>query len=169
MLTFNPNLSTTYAPSVWSKLAKILVATQILWILFVIAGCTGNGVKNPELPLTFTDSAAFDEELSAILSSGKNPVAVQVAFNSEALPPRMEQWFTAVSNSGGDVQMQEQLKVRGTYIARMVNFIFNFISGENPELYKPAQHYNVVLYKDDDTGQITKLEFKLRANVVGTN
>ncbi|KOR28104.1 hypothetical protein TI04_11770 [Achromatium sp. WMS2] len=138
----------------------------------MIAGCTGNGVKYVPLPLTFTDSAEFDEILSAALLSSEDPVVVKVAFNENSLPKRIEHWFAMVNDSGGKVQMRTKLDVRDgngniLFFYELLKRVFNV--GYNRELYKPAERYDAVLSKDDDTGQITKLEFKLRANVVGTN
>jgi len=145
--------------------------------LVLAAGCSGQPPKanGPESNaqvqpapdhLRFADSDDFDSELSHRLSSDVDVLKVDVesTVSPNAMPPRLEKWFTAVIKSGGQVKLRKAVappsdqsaSSRTFPVFEVIDLIFTFYEYiQQSILYSPSKHYNVlILYKNSEIQDI---------------
>ena len=103
----------------------------------------------------FADTSSFDSLLSNSL--GKTPPIIKISsekpMSPNAIPPRLEKWFSAVVKSGGTVKLQKlppppppgEPASRG-FLFEIVDLAFTIYDYVHEMvLYAPAEKYNVVV------------------------
>lgn len=117
--------------------------------------------------LTFFDSSIFDDRLSDSLRKSPNEVVVVPAerFGLNQIPPRMQQWLSAVSASGGavDAVPASTADFRGlpTGLVGLAKELYEVARDAIREkrTYGPASGYDATLVYDDETGIVTRVSF----------
>jgi hypothetical protein len=118
----------------------------------------------------FADTSSFDSLLSSSL--GKTPPVIKISseapMSPNAIPPRLEKWFSAVVKSGGTVKLQKlppppppgQPASRG-FLFEIVDLAFTIYDYVHEMvLYAPAEKYNVVVVYNGS--QIQDIKFNKR-------
>ena len=121
-----------------------------------IAPIPADTAKKPaDGEVAFADTSSFDSLLSNSL--GKAPPIIKISsdkpMSPNAIPPRLEKWFSAVVKSGGTVKLQKlpPPQAPGTPASR--GFLFELVDlaftiydyVHEMVLYAPAEKYNVVV------------------------
>jgi hypothetical protein len=94
---------------------RVSPAIMLLALVFTIGACTPSIPLNPsaqssvaEPQISFVDIGKFDKDLATSLSS--DLAEVNVSFYTKVspnkIPDRMQQWISAVENSGGKVRVE---------------------------------------------------------------
>jgi len=105
--------------------------------------------------VAYADTSKFDSQLSDSLD-GTQPVlkiTSEVPLSPNAIPPRLEKWFSAVVKSGGTVKLQKvapplkpgEVATRG-FLFEIIDLVFTVYDYVHEMvMYAPAEKYNVVV------------------------
>lgn len=127
-------------------------------------------VKPPTDPeISFFDTNNFDKQLSSSLRRGSETIVVTFEASSSvnAIPERLNKWFSAVEQYDGTVQFQPDpdypVIARGflpgidSLIIGALTALYDAIA--NKILYGPAKSYNTTVYYIKGAGTMTKVVF----------
>lgn len=151
--------------------------THFRWILFLafsvisqIANANQPPTANPpanvdaeKIPtIQFLNSNIFDRQLSRALDNQHPTVKVTfpIAFTTNEIPERIDKWLVAVEDYEGTVDVAPEQIERGLFdnlVASLIKGIYKKI--KEKILYSPAKNYNVTVYYEPRTGNVTRVMF----------
>lgn len=132
------------------------------------AGGTQAGTRvatvQPVPQIAFFDSYAFDVDLSSALRDEPVMLPVEATFDLNNIPERMDNWLARIVKEGGKVQArpipkEEDLQTRGIVSAIIDLFIAASEAAEREVIYGPVDEYDAILHFDQDTKEVTHVEF----------
>lgn len=111
--------------------------------------------KSDDGSVAFADTSNFDSQLSRSLDKAAPFIKIssEKPMSPNAIPPRLEKWFSAVVKSGGTVKLQKvppppppgTVATRG-FLFEIVDLVFTIYDiVHEMVLYAPAEKYNVVV------------------------
>jgi hypothetical protein len=120
--------------------------------------------------VAYADTNKFDSLLSDSLDETPPNIKItsETPMSPNAIPPRLEKWFSAVVKSGGTVKLQKvapppppgEAATRG-FLFEIIDLVFTLYEIVNEMvLYAPAEKYNVVVTYNGS--EIQDINFRMR-------
>ena len=114
--------------------------------------------------VTFFDSYSFDVDLSGEFRKETQEVTIGTIFSINDIPPRLDQWFSRVKKSGGDVKAIVIPKGQDAPTRGIFGEVFDVAvkvseAAEREAIFGPADNYDALLHYREDSGDVDKVVF----------
>lgn len=147
----------------------LLFVCGTVWIM--LSACAVNHKKEDKKNVTsemeFIDSKNFDKKFSYALDSDLPTVTLNFPAPTTLnnIPKRLDKWFCMVENYGGNVSVVPvggQEKTRGIVTEIISIIVGSYSLIKDKLMYKPVEDYDVTIYYQPRTGNISEVLFTQR-------
>ena len=118
--------------------------------------------------LSYINSGSFDKRLSKTLAEDPDTVTVTfpVSFDTDSIPERIDNWLTMVEDHDGIVDLKPEVPkvvTRGLIGEAMSLVTSTYGSIKKKRQYRHVKNYDVIVYYEAESGEVTRLVFTRKA------